>query len=72
MCTRWAGGPEFDTDKDLKIGGEDSEEWKLFSWCLPSQIMGARIPSLVGKEGKGHIIFEELDEILTIKAKEQK
>ncbi len=66
------GGPEFDTDKDLKIGGEDSEEWKLFSWCLPSQIMGARIPSLVGKEGKGHIIFEELDEILTIKAKEQK
>lgn len=66
------GGDELDSDKDLRIGEMDSEHLKLFSWCLPSQIMGARIPVLTGKEGKGHIIFEELDEILAIKAKHQK
>lgn len=67
------GGKEgFDSDKDLKIGEMDSEALKLLSWCLPSQIMGAKIPALTGKEGKGHIIFEELDEILSIKAKHQK
>lgn len=66
------GGDEFNTEKDLMIGKEDPEALKLFSWCLPSQIMGARIPALLGREGKGHIIFDELDEILAIKAKHQK
>lgn len=66
------GGEGFDSEKDLRIGEMDSEALKLFCWCLPSQIMGAKIPALTRKEGKGHIIFEELDKILAIKAKHQK
>lgn len=63
------GGEEFQTDQDLHIGIDAPEELRLLSWCLPSQLMGSRIPELVGREGKGHLIFDELDAILSIKAK---
>lgn len=65
------GGREFDTVRDLKIGEADNEALKIFSWCLPSQIMGAKIPALTGKEGRGIAVFKELDAVLNIKAKHQ-
>ncbi|MDD3335682.1 MAG: SIS domain-containing protein [Eubacteriales bacterium] len=63
------GGKAFDTERDLPIGVDDSERIKLFAWCLPSQLMGSKLPAMTGKEGKGHIIFKELDAMLNIKAK---
>ena len=65
------GGDELDSDRDLQIGEDAPETMKLFAWCLPSQIMGARIPGMTGKEGKGSLVFKELDEILEIKMKHQ-
>jgi len=65
------GGDDFNTDRDLKIGVADREVFRIFSWSLPSQVMGAKIPGLTGKEGRGSIIFKELDAVLDIKAKHQ-
>ncbi len=65
------GGETFNTRRDLRIGEEDSKALRIFSWCLPSQIMGAKIPPLTGREGKGSEIFKKLDAILNIKAKQE-
>lgn len=63
------GGEALNTVRDLSIGAFDKEDLKIFSWCLPSQFMGAKLPSLIGKEGKGSLIFRELDAAVSIKAK---
>lgn len=63
------GGPELKDRRDLKIGESGRGELRLLSWCIPSQIMGARIPILTGKEGRGAAVFGELDAALNIKAK---
>lgn len=63
------GGRELQTVRDLPIGSEDLQTSKVLSWCLPSQFMGAKLPSLMGREERGIDIFRELDEIVSIKAK---
>lgn len=65
------GGEDLNTVRDLSIGTYDKESSKILSWCLPSQLMGAKIPSLIGKEGKGTLIFRELDAAVSIKAKHE-
>lgn len=65
------GGEDLNTIRDLSIGTYDKDALKIFSWCLPSQLMGAKIPSLIGKEDKGKLIFQELDAAVSIKAKHE-
>ena len=64
-------GGALGTSRDLDAGADAHGDLRLLSWCLPSQIMGARIPAMTGREGRGTQIFWELDKVVGIKAKYQ-
>ena len=53
----------------LTMAAEPDDELAPFWQILPSQVMGAALPAVLGTEGKGKDIFAKIDEAVGVKCK---
>ena len=56
----------------LTMAAEEDEFLMPFWQILPSQVMGASLPALLGTEGEGRAVFRAIDEAVGVKCKTAK
>ena len=67
------GAGEHAERKDFRLTFAAEEDAFLapFWQILPSQVMGAALPAVLGTEGKGHEIFQRIDKAVGVKCKDK-
>ena len=72
VITVCAGKQAERTGSRLTLAAPEDTFLAPFWQILPSQVMGASLPELLGLAGRGHAIFKRIDEAVGVKCKEKK